>query len=457
MKTRHSARRLISACTLSAAAVIALAAPGAASAEIGKPCSGVNVTGQGASVLSLAFHEVWIPGFNTSEDKYACNGAQGEKGTPKVTYTNTGSGAGLESWGVNKHAAVYSASNALVGTSEAPNAGQIGEIEANETKPTSSTVETIPVVQFATAIIVNLPKGCTATSPSNKGRLVLTQATLESIWRGTINTWQQIDEAEVGHGGDTVAGTGCVTTTPINRIVRVDSSGPADFLKKYLGLINGATFENEKGETETWTQSSEGKQNTVWPKAAAVKHTAAKGETEEDKLVDTTESSIGFGNLAEIRANQFFDPAGGGGPKTARFWAPIQNNSAANIFADPATDKDATKLGSANCSKEEYTNGVTAFPPASVLAPWNEVTTSTSEPKYGICGLAYVLALKSYGAYESGTGTSLGEATTVENFLRFVVDAGKGGQGALIKNHDYLALTGTVLKEAQKGAALTAF
>jgi hypothetical protein len=31
-----------------------------------------------------------------------------------------------------------------------------------------------------------------------------------------------------------------------------------------------------------------------------------------------------------------------------------------------------------------------------------------------------------------------------------------GGQ-ALIKNHDYEPLTGTVLKEAQKGAALIAF
>jgi ABC-type phosphate transport system substrate-binding protein len=316
---------------------------------------------------------------------------------------------------------------------------------------TSQTLETVPVAQFADAIIVNLPKNCTATSSSNKGRLVLTQTTLEGIWRGTINTWAEVNGSG---GGDVISGAGCTLSTPITRIVRFDSSGPANFLKKFLGLINPATFENEKGETETWTSSSEGKQNIVWPKAAKVVHTAAKGETEEDKLVDTTEGSIGFGNLAEIRSNQFFDPAGSGGPKTTRFWVPIQNG--ATTFADPASNKDVTKLGSANCTKEEYTNGVTAFPPASVLVPWNEVTTSTTEPKYPLCGLAYVLALKAYGAYESGTGTSLGEATTVENFLRFTVDGGKGGQG-LLKNHDYLALTGTVLKEAEKGAQLTAF
>jgi len=122
---------------------------------------------------------------------------------------------------------------------------------------------------------------------------------------------------------------------------------------------------------------------------------------------------------------------------------------------------DVSAPAEANCASETYTNGEVAFPPASVLQPWNEVTTKTVEPKYTICGLAFVLALHSYSAY---AGTGLQEATTVNNFLRFVTDTSKelegnknnGGQ-TLIKKHDYMPLVGTVLKEAQKGAALTTF
>jgi ABC-type phosphate transport system substrate-binding protein len=449
---RYFARRLVPACTLLATAAATLAgmvAPGAASAELGPQCSGVNVTGQGASALALAMG-VWTPGFNASADKFACDGAQGTKAKPTVTYTNTGSGAGLESWGVKKHAANYAFTNALVGTSEAPNSAQKAEIEANETKLVPSALQTVPVTQFATAIIVHLPANCTATSTSNKGRLVLNNATLEGIWRGTINTWSEITD-----NGDKLSGAGCVATTPITRVVRVDSSGPAHFLKKYLGLINGASFETEKAATKTWNEVSEGPENTTWPKAAAVKKTAVKGEAAEDQLVSETASSIGFGNMAEIRSGGLFSPPTGG-PNKATFWAPIQDKAGETItYADPASNKDVAALGEANCAATEYTNGEVAFPPSSVTEPWNEVTTKTSEKHYTICGLAFVLALKAYSAFP---GTELGEATDVENFLSFVVDVAKEAKGnennggqTLIKKHDYEPLVGKVLTEAQSG------
>jgi ABC-type phosphate transport system substrate-binding protein len=442
-----SARRLSLACALSIGALAAAVAPGAASASLGAQCSGASVTGQGASAISLAMHNVFIPGFNAQPDKYACNGTQGTKATPTVTYTNTGSGAGLESWGVKKHAAVYGASNAIVGTSEAPNAAQKAEIEANETTLVPSALQTVPVLQFATAVIVNLPAGCTATSTSNKGRLVLNNSTLEGIWRGTINKWSEITD-----NGDKLSGGGCSSATAITRIVRVDASGPAHFLKKYLGLINKGTFETEKGETKTWDEVSEGPENITWPKAIAAVKTPTKGEAAEDKLVAETPGSIGFGNLAEIRSSGFYTPSPGtGGPNTAKFWVPIQNKSGETItYADPAKNKDAAALSEVNCAKTEYTNGETAFPPANVTLPWNEVTTKTSEPKYTICGLAFVLALDTYSAFP---GTSLEEATTVENFLSYSLDtsASVGGGQSLLKNHDYEPLTGTVLKEAQAG------
>lgn len=436
---RYRRRGIGLAGTIAVVVSAALCAPGIAGASIGAPCSGVNVTGQGASVLSLAMHEVFIPGFSSSADKYACN-----KGTPVVTYTNTGSGAGLKSWGANKSGeAKYEPTNAFIGTSEAPNATQKAEIEANETTLIPSALQTIPVVQFADAIIVNLPAGCTGTSNSNAGRIVLNNTTLEGIWRGTINQWSEITD-----NGDKLTGEGCNPATPITRIVRKDSSGPAHFLKKYLGLINNATFETEKGAKLTWNEISEGAENTTWPKAIGAVKTASNGEAAEDELVSKTAGSIGFGNLAEIRAGKLFTPPAAGTGKAA-FWVPIQNTSGEG-YADPATNKDVEATGEANCSKEEYTNGETAFPPASVTDPWNEVTTSKIEKKYTLCGLAFVLAFDKYSAF---AGTSEGEATTVENFLSYSIDTTKSGPGgqAKLKGHDYEPITGKVLSEAKAG------
>lgn len=263
----------------------------------------------------------------------------------------------------------------------------------------------------------------------------------------TISKWSEITD-----GADTLSGAGCNASTAITRIVRKDASGPGHFLKKYLGLINKAPFETEKGETKTWDEVSEGPENTTWPKAIAAVKTPANGEAAMDKLVAETPGSIGFGNLAEIRSSGFYTPSPGtGGPNTATFWVPIQNKSGETItYADPAKNKDVAALSEANCAKTEYTNGEVAFPPANVNEPWNEVTTKTSEPKYTICGLAFVLALNRYSAFP---GTSLEEATTVENFLSYSLDtSGTGGGGqSKLKLHDYEPLTGTVLKEAQAG------
>jgi len=453
--TSFSARRLISACVLSAATVAALAAPGGASASLGTQCSGSNIAGQGSSFQKLA-QELWTPAFSTSADKYACNGTQGTKAKPEVgKYNPSGSGAGLKSWGVGKLEHKYEATNAYVGTDEPPNAAQKTEIEENETKLTPKTVLSIPVAQGSDAVIVNLPSGCVATSTSNKGRLVLNNSTLEGIWRGTITKWSEITD-----GGDTLSGASCNTATAIKKIVRLDGSGTIHIFKKYLGLISKASFEatNVKGEavgSRTWDSIAEGPENTTWPTADAVIRPEKTGNGAVVALVAATPGSIGFADLATTRANPTFIPPTGG-PKTATFWVPIQNKEGTVTYADPSTNKDVATLAEANCGKTEYTNGEgVAFPPASVNEPWNEVTTKTTEPKYTICGLTYDLALSSYGSYG---GTTLEEATTVENFLRFVVDTSKTGGGQfLLKKHDYEDLVGTVLKEAQKGAALAQF
>ncbi len=445
------ARRLLPTCIITAAGVAALVAPGAASAgTLGEQCSGVNITGQGSSLQKLAQQEVWGPGFNTSTEAKACSGTQGSKATPKVTYNSTGSGAGLKSWGVGKAEHNYEATNAFVGTDEAPNPTAKAEIEENESTLTPKALLTIPVLQAAVAVIVHLPENCVGTSTSNKGRLVLNNSTLEGIWRGTITKWSEITE-----NGDKLSGTGCNPETAIQKVVRFDNSGTTHVFKKYLGLVNNSAFPatNFAGESvgnRSWGEIAEGPENTTWPTADAVVRPAAKGGGEQVAKVAATASSIGYANLADARANASFVPPLGGVSK-ATFWTPIQNKGG-EVYADPASNKEVAAKAEANCAKEVYTDGVNPFPPPNAQASWSEVTTKTEEAHYTICGLTFDLAFTNYSAFP---GTSLGEATTVNNYLKYVTST-KGGQLA-IKKHDYEPLVGTVLKEAVAGAAQATF
>jgi len=83
-----------------------------------------------------------------------------------------------------------------------------------------------------------------------------------------------------------------------------------------------------------------------------------------------------------------------------------------------------------------------------VYLPWNEVTGKLTSKTYPLCGFTYVLALNQYSDYP---GTNINEATTADNFLRFVTETA-GGQKLISTERDYLALpTGKVLTEAQAG------
>jgi ABC-type phosphate transport system substrate-binding protein len=454
--TLHQARRCAPALMVGALAAAALMAPGAANAALGTQCSGTNITAQGSSLQKDAQLNVWNPDFNTSSNKVACAGLkkQGTLAKPTATYTSTGSGAGLEAWGVNKKTPNYT-TNAFVGTDEPPNAAQTAEIESNQTKSAPESLETIPVAQESVVVLIHLPAGCTATSKADKGRLVLNNTTLESIFRGPPKTWSQITE-----DGDTITGSGCGTAT-IQPIVRKDQSGTTHIFKKYLSLINENPFTTEapKEQSKTWTEVSEGTENTTWPGTANVAKPEATGGGAEINWVAEHASTIGYANLAEARLNGNFTSTKGGGPETAKFWAPVQSNGIATTgklkYADPSANGDVPTENEANCKNTEYTNGSVAFPPKNVLEPWNEVTTRTTEKKYTLCGLTFDLAFTSFSAYP---GTSLGEATTVQNYLAFVTNAqGNGGQKLIVK-HDYLPLSkGKVLTEAQDGATKIAF
>ena len=129
-----SARGTISACAITAVCAAAAALPGAASAAGLEQCAGSAIRGKGSSAQKLIQKNIWNLDFNTSKNPLACNGEQGSKASPKVTYESTGSGKGLESWGVEQakpgaQELWFAPKNAFIGTEIAPNQAQEEAIE----------------------------------------------------------------------------------------------------------------------------------------------------------------------------------------------------------------------------------------------------------------------------------------------------------------------------------------
>lgn len=442
MKSRY-ARRALPACLISAAAAVALAAPGAALAKTSTQCSGVNIEGQGSSLQKLMQQSFWTPQFNTSSDKYACSGTQGTGGKPTVKYNSTGSGAGLKSWGIEPKEGEtpnYGPTNAFVATDEAPSATQIALLMKHETPETAESVLTIPVLQGAVAVGVNLPTGCTATSTADPGRLVFSQATLQGIYAGTVKTWGAIKDS-----GDEVKGTGCAAAT-IQPVVRQDQSGTTHIFKRFLGLINTSPLETAKGSL-TWDELSEGGLSTTWPTAAGVIHAEKSGGGELIALVAKTPSSVGYASLSELRTNTTFKEGGSG--KQA-FWVELENESKKGKakYQDPSLNGETATPAGANCKKTVYSNGANPFPPPSVTEPWNEVTTKTSEKTYPLCGFSFVVSVTKYSLFP---GTSAAEVETVKNYVQYITDK-KGGQ-ALLEGNDYFGLPSAVASIAKVGAS----
>ncbi len=492
-----SGRRGIAACIVSAAAAVAVAAPGTASAtpDLLGQCAGTSISANGSSFQAPILVK-WGEEFNTSANTLACNGTQGSKGTPKVTYVSGGSGACLHAWGAETVEPVKYGEFPFCGTDEAPNETQKKEIESHRTGGEEKSLETIPVLQGAVTVIVHLPAGCVAESEIEKsgkkfklGRLVLDNSSVEGVYAGTIKTWKQLLTNQKGDGSDalkcTVAAEEEDTITPV---VRLDKSGTTHIFKAYLEQVaptesikmeeypetlspagrgkSGCT-KSFAEEEELWSQVAEGCQNQRWPAAAKVAFGTEKGNPGVVKRVNEVASSIGYADLAVAREYKFFSanckvttPCGGEnkkgsatklGEQNKEFWAEVQDTATPSIsgYADPASNGDIEKAASSNCKSTVYANkaGV-KFPPASTRELWNEAKAELVQAKYSLCGLTYDLALRQYKYYP---GTTKEEATTVENFLLWALNAKAEGGGAFEKNTDYEKLSGTIIKESETG------
>ncbi len=441
-----TARRLLAACILPAAAVAALAGPGTASAfepASLKACEGENIKGNGSTFQEFAVLHVFIPDFKA----FDCTEA-----TPTVEYTPTGSGPGLKSWGVEETSANFSHTNAYVGTDNAPTQKQREEIEAFATEKTKAaegegTVETIPIEQAANAMDFHLPTGCTAKSePAKKhklNRFVLSNRMLLKIEEGTA-VWTELN----GIGKNKLKCHGKAAKAAehelIKRVVRLEGSGTTAIQKKYLELVMAS--EGRGGEkvigSETWAENGQKAGNTVWPNEATNPVIKGKGNPGVVEQTFNNPGTVGYAVLANSR-EKF-----GGQESSSIFWAELENGP--GTYADPSTDGDVGTLAKSNCSGVPYTNGTKKFPPANVYLPWNEVTTSVEAPNYSLCGLTYELALSKYDLYPS---TTAAEARTVYDFENYIQATGPdGGQTKIDENTDYGQLT----KQLQEIAALGA-
>jgi ABC-type phosphate transport system substrate-binding protein len=496
-------RRLVAACAVSAATAAALTAPGAASAsDLGTQCSGSGITGIGSSFQAPA-QFIWTglkgsKGFNVSTSTLACNGTQGSKGTPKVTYAQgeaeKGSGACLKDFGIGQ--APTTNKFPFCGTDEAPNPSGKTEIESHAAAGVEKeALETIPVLQGAEAILVHLPAGCKASSEVTSGtkklklgRLVFDNTTIDGIYTGTIKTWKQAVAAQgAGHGSDALK---CTVTSEeedtIKPVVRADKSGTTHIFKEYLaqvdtGKIAMEEFNEPQGkgqpckkilppEEKTWAEVGEGCENQRWPAAIEKIRPVETGNPGVIHTVASTPSTITYADLAAARELESFSKKGQGGEnkkgtetaqgeQNVRFWAETQHSEPGVTpvqYADPASNGDVEKTGQSNCANTVYAaKPGEKFPPKSTRETWFAVKAELTQTKYNLCGLTYDLALRQYDYFLSPLGVSEEEskndATSVENYLKWALSAKTEGGGLEIKNHDYEKLSGEVLEEAEDG------
>jgi len=432
-----SARRGIAASIVATASVAAFVAPSAANASLPGKCKGSSTEGAGSSLQAEA-QVIWDPGFSA-------NKSVGCVGGPTVTYDSIGSGAGYKEWNEKEHFGTIG----FVGTDNTVNQAEKESVEKKVEAGKESKLLTLPVLQGAVAIVVNLPEGCTATSKAASGRLGLNQSTLEGIYKGSITNWDELNSVEGPK--NVLTGAGC--NSAIKPVVRLDGSGTTHIFKKFMNLTDGSPLASEDGKNHTWAELAEGSLSTKWPTAAKVVHAETETGPGLLKTVAKDPGSIGYANLADAR-----NPANGGftGQSASRFWVELESSKTEKTtskgvkitrkYVDPSKNKDVEASSEANCKDTEYANIGGSFAPT-VEEPWNEVTAKAESKTYALCGLTYDLVLTDYEAYKGGTA---GEAQTVIDFENYVLST-KGGAKEISKTHDYAALPKGLAPESQKG------
>ena len=486
-----------------AAVLLAGAVPGSALAAKGPKtdqlaaCEGSSVKGLGSSFQNPA-EQVWTAGFSTSKSKLACAGV----GKPTVKYeqgqAEKGSGACLKDFGEGGATTKFNAFPGPCGTDEAPSTKTKEEMEkgSEAAAEKGEGIQSIPVIQGALAVIVHLPEGCKASSEVrlNKstqklGRLALEESTVAEIYAGELKTWKQVIAAQKSGADKLTCAVPAEEESEIKVVVRLDKSGTTHIFKAFLKQAQETELEMEEffqinehsagkehsepckaklePEKKTWAQVAEGCENQRWPLAAHVVRPEESGNPGVVKEVATQPSSIGYADLAVAREKGEFSKKGEGGENTpgeqnTRFWAVLSDTKPTSKkveYADPSTNGDVEALANSNCAKTVYAlKAGEKFPPKTTRLDWSKVIGLEVSKTYGICGLSYVIEPRLfYGFLHKETPAITEEeskkvATTVSNYLRFVLSGKEEGGGELLLNHDYLPIPKKALKAAELGA-----
>lgn len=493
LATWRRSRTALTAAIGSAVALAALA-PGALAQEstftTGK-CQGAAITGQGASFQAPAHNNVFIPSFSSTCVEVGR--------TPGVTYSGTGSGAGLNSFGRRSGTNAdgsqsRSAANRFAGTDEAPTPDQINQMNTGTDAPgDEARVQTIPVAVASTTVSVNLPDGCTdangnllgtipaenrAVDPSASGkrpdRIKFTRVQLEQAFAAASgntsetandnNADTDLDEwGELFPGFDGLANC---DTVAITRVVRADDSGTTSEFKRYLGILNpnrGWTTlptSTARGNAERWPNEDQREQFKFNDPPTGTSNTAVdtngnivrrRGNPGVAGGVDSIDGSIGYVVLADARAN--FEQSAG---KDDEYFVPLQR--ADNSYREPAGVDSATSTSfrtgerGSNCASVTFKNQ-----PASTNDSWTSTTGLDSPTGYPVCSITYELAWDDYAAAYSGPNCNRAEeeqkARTVFDYIGHTLGAGQPG----LEAGDYSRLPNDILAKSRAGASSIGF
>lgn len=347
-----------------------------------------------------------------------------------VTYEPKGSGDGRNAFGASTVAGVSGMRNtayAFGGADEPPTTAQLAAANQGPTAGTSddAVLHTIPVASSAVAVDVKLPAGCTVAETS--ADRTISRAAVEGAFaaKSGYTQWGQILP--------TISGAGC-STKPVQRVVRLDSSGTTFAFKRYLASINSTDFPSSLG-------------NTAWPNdtgATAVVRGAANGAGSQlDALNGLADGGIAYADLATSRAKTF----DWSGASDTTFWTYQARTT--GTAASPALDNTAgaTSKG-ANCATVNYGT----LP--STTQSWANVDGTNTGSGYPICTLTYALAWQEASKANVGipagqTAISQDQARAVKDYLGFDIKAA-GGQSQLAAA-GFQALSPAVRSAAQTG------
>lgn len=416
-----SRTKLASALAVSVVTLIGVGAETAAAAD----CSGSSrILGRGASFANLAHNDLangWI--FNaacqvgTKDTSFAT-------GDDLVFYEGLGSGAGLTAFGGSTSTpGVRSNDVTFIGTDDAPGPAQLANMNEGS-NPVSVNADgddgklhQIPVLQGATAFIVNAPTTCKAgASGSAQGRPKLpagivgdTNSVVEKVFSGEATSWGDLGLV------NKVGGAPC--SVAIKRIVRQDNSGTTFQFKKFLAST-------DQGSTTDWAARDEvSEDNTQWPNGTLSGLSPKDGDGTCDGIVGgspiatpyvCTATASGNGNLATLAANtpgaigysdlatarsRGFDLSGSTDPT---YWFPLYSPGSTSIVFDPTSQANGYKTGittaqkGARCANAKYgINGGTALP-SSLTADWSTTVQQQTGSVYPACVVSFIGAWEDY-------------------------------------------------------------